>query len=229
MLTAETTSTLHETQLNPGSYTIETSPSIKQYAPHPALRHVWVVAGPAGCGKTTVASYMSCELDLPYLEGDEYHTQASVAKMAAGIALTDADRWDWLRFLRIAALEKIQQGAHGVVLTCSSLKRTYRDDLRSATENIQDVVMHFIYLSATEELLINRVAARKGHYMGANMVRSQLAELEPPAPDEADMVTVDVSGMAPEVQALVSKVVEDILNASAVGEMKRVQKENSSL
>lgn len=120
--------------------------------------------------------------------------------MAAGIPLTDADRWDWLTELREASLRKLTEGADGVVLTCSALKRKYRDVIRVAPYYSHDVAVHFVYLHASEEVLLQRVGARKGHYMGANMVHSQFSILEPPTAEETDVISVDVSGTMEEVQ-----------------------------
>ncbi|KAJ8128547.1 hypothetical protein O1611_g5087 [Lasiodiplodia mahajangana] len=122
----------------------------------PRIHHIWLVTGPAGCGKTTVAEYLSEALDLPYLEGDTYHPQANIDKMASGIPLTDADRWDWLTLLREESLRRLASGAKGVVLTCSALKRKYRDVIRVAPYFSHDVVLHFIYLHAPEAVLLER-------------------------------------------------------------------------
>ena len=119
--------------------------------------------------------------------------------MSAGIPLADADRWDWLTALREESVRRIAEGGSGVVLTCSALKRKYRDVIRVAPYFHAGVRLHFIYLRATEEMLLQRVAARENHYMGANMVRSQFAALEPPMPDETDVVSVDVARPMDEV------------------------------
>ncbi|KAI5926845.1 P-loop containing nucleoside triphosphate hydrolase protein [Camillea tinctor] len=166
----------------------------------PKYHHIWLVTGPAGCGKSTVAKHLSEALNLPYIEGDEFHPQANIDKMANGIPLTDADRWDWLTLLREESLKKLAGGAEGVVLTCSALKRKYRDVIRVAPYYSHDVILHFIYLHAPENVLLERVGLRQGHYMGANMVRSQFSILEPPTAEETDVISVDVSGTMEEVQ-----------------------------
>ena len=120
--------------------------------------------------------------------------------MADGIPLTDADRWDWLTQLREEAMHRLDLGSQGVVVTCSALKRKYRDVIRVAPYYARDVRVHFVYLHATEEVLIERVMARKGHYMGANMVHSQFGILEAPSRDETDVISVDVSGPIDEVE-----------------------------
>jgi len=131
--------------------------------------------------------------------------------MAKGIPLSDADRWDWLTRLREESVSMIQGGAQGVVLTCSALKRKYRDVIRVAPYYSHDVVVHFIYLHAREEVLVKRVSARQGHYMGANMVHSQCSILEAPGKEETDVISVDVSGSLEEVETeALSKIREAI-------------------
>lgn len=113
--------------------------------------------------------------------------------MSNGIPLTDADRWDWLTRLREEALHQLELGNDGVVVTCSALKRKYRDVIRVAPYFSPGLQLHFIYLHAPEEVLLRRVAERKGHYMGAKMVSSQFAILEPPTAEERDVLSLDVS------------------------------------
>jgi len=120
--------------------------------------------------------------------------------MADGIPLTDADRWDWLTQLREEAMHRLDQGSQGVVVTCSALKRKYRDVIRVAPYYARDVRVHFVYLHATEEVLIARVMQRKNHYMGANMVHSQFGILEAPSRDETDVISVDVNAAIEDVE-----------------------------
>lgn len=123
--------------------------------------------------------------------------------MSHGTPLTDQDRWDWLIELRREAMFTLSQPSSpaGVVVTCSALKERYRDVIRIAHYNSPDVLVHFVYLHASEGVLLQRVGARKGHYMGANMVHSQLEVLEEPAKEETDVISVDVSGTKAEVEA----------------------------
>ncbi|KZF22279.1 carbohydrate kinase, partial [Xylona heveae TC161] len=157
-------------------------------------RHIFIVTGPAGCGKSTVAQTLASNLSLPYIEGDDYHTPASVEKMAHSIPLTDADRWDWLILLRDTAMSRLTAGAPGVVVTCSALKRKYRDVIRAAAYADHAVLVHFLYLRASEEVLLQRVTARAGHYMKSAMVHSQFHDLEEPGNQEQnlDVLVVDV-------------------------------------
>lgn len=137
--------------------------------------------------------------------------------MAAGIPLNDADRWDWLILLREQALAALGKGAKGVVVTCSALKKKYRDVIRLAPmyDGEHSVSVHFIYLQATKELLLARVKARQGHYMKDTMVLSQLNSLEEPDAKEKqqlrDVTCIDVSGTMAEVQKLAMGAVNEVL------------------
>ena len=126
--------------------------------------------GVAGCGKTTVGERLAAALGWPFAEGDRFHPQANVAKMAAGIPLEDADRWPWLRALadRIA-----RAGARGArsVLACSALKRSYRDVLRTGGERVR-----FVHLHGDRAVLAARLAARTGHFFPAGLLDSQLGD-----------------------------------------------------
>lgn len=194
--------------------------------PAPEPKHIWVITGPAGCGKTSVAEHLHATYGLPYLEGDTYHTPDNVEKMRAGQPLTDADRWDWLILLREEALSALLAAptttapaaanpppANGVIVTCSALKRKYRDVLRVAAYHHPEVRVHFVYLQASEALLMDRVRARQGHYMKDYMVRSQFQSLETPTREEGDVLSVDASGTSVEVQKLAGEVVGKMMGA----------------
>jgi gluconokinase len=145
--------------------------------------------GVSGSGKSTVGALLAQALQVPFLEGDSFHPPANVARMAAGIALTDADREGWLHAL---ADQLKQHAQHGVVLSCSALKRRYRDTLRSGAPD-----MALVYLSGAPDVLAQRMAGRSGHYMPPSLLASQLATLEPPQADE-DALTLD-NARPPEV------------------------------
>jgi carbohydrate kinase (thermoresistant glucokinase family) len=138
--------------------------------------------GVSGCGKSSVGLQLAGALDVPFLEGDTYHSYANVAKMTAGVPLTDSDRADWLQALHQQIHDARERGA-GLVLSCSSLKRRYRDLLRSA-----DPELRFAHLAGPREVIASRMAARKDHYMPATLLDSQLAALEPLQDDEAGIV-----------------------------------------
>lgn len=138
--------------------------------------------GVSGCGKSSVGLQLAGALDVPFLEGDTYHSYANVAKMTAGVPLTDSDRADWLQALH-EQIHDARLKDSGLVLSCSSLKRRYRDLLRSA-----DPELRFAHLAGPRELIASRMAARKDHYMPTTLLDSQLAALEPLQEDEAGIV-----------------------------------------
>ncbi|MGK5529044.1 gluconokinase [Streptomyces sp. URMC 129] len=146
---------------------------------------VVVVMGVTGTGKTTIGIRLADALGVPYAEGDDFHAPASIAKMTAGVPLDDADRWPWLDTIGRWAAER---AADGGVVSCSALKRVYRDRLRAAAPEL-----FFVHLTADRELIHRRMVERKGHYMPPSLLDSQLAALEPLGADESG-AAVDVSG-----------------------------------
>ncbi|OAA66721.1 thermoresistant gluconokinase family protein [Niveomyces insectorum RCEF 264] len=185
--------------------------------------HIWLVTGPAGTGKSTLAQHLAAELNLPYVEGDEFHPKANIDKMSAGIPLTDADRWDWLTALREESVRQLGDGRNEVVLTCSALKRKYRDVIRVAPYFRSGVSLHFIYLYADPAVLLQRVASRKDHYMGPQMVQSQLDILEPPLPDETDVISIDVGRPLEAVQADILQQVRALIQAEENKEEEKAE------
>jgi gluconokinase len=142
-----------------------------------------VVMGVAGCGKSAVGQRIAQALSLPLIEGDEFHPAANIAKMRQGLPLDDHDRAGWLAQL---ALE-LARHPGGAVLTCSALKRSYRDRLRAAAPGL--CVVH---LQLTEDQALRRVAARDGHFYPPSLVASQFQALEDPA-GEPGVLAVDAS------------------------------------
>jgi gluconokinase len=150
-------------------------------------RHL-IVMGVAGSGKSSVASALGDALGLEVIEGDAYHPQSNIDKMAAGIALTDEDRRPWLGSLAELVGARHMAGV-GTVLACSALRRSYRDILRATVPSDQSFV---IELDADAETLRERMAERTGHFMPVSLLESQLATLEPLQPDERGAV-IDVT------------------------------------
>ncbi|MFL5551413.1 MAG: gluconokinase [Gemmatimonadaceae bacterium] len=138
----------------------------------------YVVMGVAGAGKSRIGAALASGLGLEFVEGDTYHAPANVKHMEAGIPLTDDDRAEWLRSIALRIREAASRGA-GLVVTCSALKRAYRDVLRSAANDVQ-----FIYLRGPRELIAERLANRRGHFMPVSLLDSQFAILDEPSHDE---------------------------------------------
>ena len=143
---------------------------------------ILLITGVAGSGKTTIGKRAAVELGWPYFEADDFHSEANRAKMAAGIPLDDTDRAPWLASIR-AKMDEVRAGDGCAVFTCSALKASYRDVLLSGTS---DVVL--VYLHGDYETILDRVSRRRGHFMKAEMVRSQFETLEPPE----DALTIDI-------------------------------------
>lgn len=143
-----------------------------------------VVMGPAGAGKTTVGEALAEALGWDFVEGDELHPAANVAKMAAGHPLDDADREPWLDAIAGAIAQNLGEG-QGTVAACSALKRCYRDRLRAAVPGLG-----FVFLQLGADALARRLQRREGHFMPPSLLASQLATLEPPGADER-VITVD--------------------------------------
>ena len=151
----------------------------------PAQPPILVIMGVSGSGKSTVAKPLAARLGWAFQEGDAFHPAANIAKMKAGAALDDADRAPWLAAIRAWIDGQIAAGAPGVV-TCSALKRAYRDGLSSGRPQVR-----FVYLRGSEAVIAARVAARVGHFMPASLLHSQFADLQEPGADERALV-VDI-------------------------------------
>ncbi len=172
--------------------------NISAPSPAPAI----VVMGVSGSGKTTVGEALAADLGVPLLEGDQFHPKANIDKMSSGTPLTDDDRWPWLD----AIAKAIRDAPDGVIVTCSSLRRIYRDRLRAGTGR----PMIFVFLSGSRETLAARLAARKGHFMPASLLDSQLATLEPPHPDEPGIVEVSFE---PTLEVVVKAAIDGVAAA----------------
>jgi gluconokinase len=152
----------------------------------PTAPQAVIVMGVSGCGKSSVGEALAALLGLPFIEGDVLHPVSNVEKMAAGIPLTDEDRWPWLTVIGERMADALARG-EGIIVSCSALKRIYRDHLRAATGGR----LSFVYLEGSRELLGLRMAARTGHFMPLGLLDSQLATLEVPT-GEPGVVTVSI-------------------------------------
>jgi gluconokinase len=156
-----------------------------------------VVMGVAGSGKSTIGEKLAERLGWTYEDGDRFHPRANVEKMSAGHPLTDEDRWPWLRAIA-DEIDRICKKDEHVVIGCSALKRAYRDVLVHGRDDVR-----IVYLDGSQQLIAQRLAARKGHFMPPALLESQFKTLQPPGADERP-VTVSID-------ASVEVIVEDIL------------------
>ncbi|MEV7089988.1 gluconokinase [Streptomyces sp. NPDC093085] len=154
--------------------------------------YVVVVMGVAGTGKTAVGTLLAAALGVPYAEGDDLHPPENIAKMSAGTPLEDADRWPWLDTVGAWAAGRAGRGG---VITCSALRRVYRDRLRAAAPGLV-----FLHLDGDREVVGRRMAARLGHFMPTALLDSQFATLEPLEDGERG-VAVGVEGTPEEIVA----------------------------
>ncbi|WP_417247897.1 gluconokinase [Celeribacter sp.] len=150
------------------------------------MADIIIVAGVSGSGKTTLAETLAAHFELPFLEGDDFHPPQNVVAMAAGTPLTDEMRAPWLDRLGQAARDAGEVHG-GAIVSCSSLKRSYRDLLREGTGGCR-----FVLLNGDRDLILDRMAKRENHYMPTALLDSQIATLEPPEPDESDLIEVSV-------------------------------------
>lgn len=163
--------------------------------------HRIVVMGVSSSGKTEIGKQLAQRLEGRFLDGDQYHSKASIAKMARGEPLDDDDRAGWLQRLS-ELIGEARDAGETLVVGCSSLKRRYRDTLRQGDE-----ALAFVFLKGSRELLLQRIQSREDHFFkGEAMLDSQLATLEAPQEDEA--VTVDITGTIDDVVDLAAKGLE---------------------
>jgi gluconokinase len=156
---------------------------------------VLIVMGVVGAGKTTVGTLLARRLGWKFADADDFHPHENVEKVRRGLALTDSDRAPWLAALH-DAIEQWNAAGANVVLACSALKRAYRERLRTGP-------VQFVYLKGSNQLILNRLRERRGHFASATILDSQFADLEEPA----DAITVEVD-KTPE--AIVSEIIEKI-------------------
>ena len=149
---------------------------------------ILIVAGVAGCGKSTVGAMLAGRLRWRFADADTFHSDANIAKMREGIPLTDEDRRPWLVAVTEWIDARIAEG-QSAVITCSALRRAYRDDLLDGRPSAT-----IVFLQVSRDVLDRRLLARRGHFFPEKLLDSQLAALEPPSPDEERVVTVLAEG-----------------------------------
>lgn len=157
-----------------------------------ATKPLVVVMGVSGSGKSTIGALLAAQLGVPFIDADDLHPASNVGKMAAGIPLTDDDRWPWLAQVGAALAERRGSGA---VIACSALKRAYRDAIRHPASSVR-----FVLLEGTRDLIAVRIGQRVDHFMPPALLDSQLAMLEPLGLDERGIVA-DVA-LRPEAIAI---------------------------
>jgi len=162
-----------------------------------------VVMGVSGSGKSTVADKLAERLRWRYEDGDKFHPPSNVAKISTGHPLTDEDRWPWLQAIADEIDRLCRAGEHAVI-ACSALKRAYRDILVHGRSDVR-----IVYLNGTQQLIADRLAARKHHFMPPGLLASQFATLEPPDTTE-NPVTVSID-------APVDAIVDDIVRGLGLG------------
>ena len=162
-----------------------------------SLPAVILLMGVSGSGKSTIGAALSKRLGWPYADADEFHPPANVAKMSAGQPLTDEDRWPWLKAIAAHIDGVREQGRHAIV-SCSALKRAYRDILIGAREDVR-----LVLLDGTKEEIFARMSRRKDHFMPLSLLDSQFATLERPGADERP-IAVPIDGAPEEIAARIA-------------------------
>ena len=158
--------------------------------------------GVSGSGKSLIGAGLARALGVDFVEGDEYHSTENVERMSRGIPLTDEDRARWLRSLA-ARIREAKEAGSGLVISCSALKRSYRDILRADASRLR-----FVFLRGQREVIAQRLAGRQGHFMPPSLLESQFLALEEPLPDE-DAWVCDITQAAQDIiTALVARASE---------------------
>ncbi|MGR6861449.1 gluconokinase [Aliivibrio salmonicida] len=145
-----------------------------------------IVMGVCASGKTTIGEKIAQRLGAKFIDGDDLHPKANILKMSRGEPLNDDDRKPWLERIRDAAFSLESKNEQGIIV-CSALKKSYRDQIRDGNKNVT-----FLFLDGSFDLIMSRMAARKGHFMKSNMVESQFNTLERPD-NEAQVAVVDIN------------------------------------
>jgi gluconokinase len=181
-------------------------------ADEPLVPCALVVMGVSGSGKSTIADRLAERLGWRYEDGDRFHPASNVAKMSAGLPLTDQDRWPWLKAIA-DEIDRVCKAGERAVIACSALKHAYRDILVHGRKDVR-----IVFLSGTQALIAERLASRKGHFMPPGLLDSQFKTLEPPEHSEHP-VTVSIDAA---VEAIVDDIVRQLkLDAAGGGAARR--------
>ncbi|MCG3729646.1 gluconokinase [Vibrio cincinnatiensis] len=146
-----------------------------------------IVMGVSGCGKSTIGALIAQRLGAKFIDGDDLHPRANIEKMRRGEPLNDHDRAPWLERIRDAAFSLENKSEQGIIV-CSALKKAYRDQIRDGNQNVT-----FLFLDGDKALIIERMRARKGHFMKTDMLESQFATLQRPSAEETDVFTISIA------------------------------------
>lgn len=164
----------------------------------PGAKRIVVLMGVSGAGKTTVGKILSRLIGADFAEGDQFHPPANIAKMSNGTPLDDADRMPWLAAIA-QSIDRASGNGRGMVVTCSALKRAYRDILIGRRAEVA-----LVYLRGTRALIGQRLDSRKNHFMPPQLLDSQFAALQEPGPDERAIV-VDVAASPKKIAAAIAE------------------------
>jgi gluconokinase len=163
---------------------------------------VVIVMGVEGSGKTTVGTLLAQKLGWGFADADDFHPSENIRKIAQGIPLTDADRAPWLAALR-AAIEKWIAEGKDIVLACSALKRSYRQELAGSESGASQGAIRFVYLKGSYDLILGRLRARHGHFATPSILKSQIEDLEEPE----NAITVSIE---PPPEAIVAEIIRKL-------------------
>lgn len=171
----------------------------------------FILMGVAGCGKSSYGRLLADRFQVPYIDGDDFHPPENIAKMSAGIALDDTDRWPWLDAI-VTNMAKASRasGADGIIFAgCSSLRKCYRDHLLTGI----GAPLHFIYLAADRALITQRMAARDGHFMPNSLIDSQFSTLEVPE-DNEPASHIDINGSVDSVMSRILVAITPLISGN---------------
>lgn len=167
-----------------------------------------IVMGVSGCGKSSVGEGLASFFGFDFIEGDSLHPPENVARMASGTPLADEDRWPWLDRIGAMMAASLTE-SKSIVISCSALKKTYRDRLRMAAGGR----LHFLFLNGSPALLAARMRRRKGHFMPPSLLESQLATLEDPG-GEVGVMTVSIEGSKDEAAEAARAALRSVLEGA---------------